>query len=150
LHAPIFDTSRVALRIRRTAAFLVDNEGVCPVETEALWGVPTDALLEQVTQHAIDHIVPGRTDKGAIQRLPIGSASRDLIAARRPASPSLRNPPAAARNRSEGSLGGPMARWATRLARKAGARSGARPLPRSSFDRVFRDRHETFARSFSY
>jgi nucleotide-binding universal stress UspA family protein len=40
--------------------------------------MPAQVLLEQAESHAVDHIVLGRTGKGAVQRLLLGSVSRDV------------------------------------------------------------------------
>jgi len=51
----------------------------CAVDSELAFGVPANALLDQASMHAVDHIVLGRTGKGAVQRLLLGSVSRDIV-----------------------------------------------------------------------
>lgn len=53
--------------------------GHCPVDSELAFGKPANALLEQVALHDVDHIVLGRTGKGAVQRLLLGSVSRQVV-----------------------------------------------------------------------
>jgi nucleotide-binding universal stress UspA family protein len=50
----------------------------CAVDSAVAFGAPASALLEQATLHDVDHIVIGRTGKGALQRLLLGSVSRDI------------------------------------------------------------------------
>ena len=51
----------------------------CPVDSELAFGVPQNVLLDRATAHAVDHIVLGRTGKGALQRFLLGSVSRDIV-----------------------------------------------------------------------
>ena len=52
--------------------------GTVPVETDIGYGNPADVLLETAAAHGCDHIVVGRTGKGAVQRLLVGSVSSAL------------------------------------------------------------------------
>jgi nucleotide-binding universal stress UspA family protein len=51
----------------------------CPVDSEVAYGPPSDALLELAATHAVDHIVLGRTGKGAVERMLLGSVSHDIV-----------------------------------------------------------------------
>lgn len=53
--------------------------GICAIESEIVCGAPASALLEQAAFHSVDHIVLGRTGKGAVQRWLLGSVSRDIV-----------------------------------------------------------------------
>lgn len=53
----------------------------CSVDSEVAVGVPARVLLDQAATHAVDHIVLGRTGKGGIARLLLGSVSRDVASA---------------------------------------------------------------------
>jgi nucleotide-binding universal stress UspA family protein len=55
------------------------HEGACQIETDLAWGPPAEALLDQARLHGADHIVLGRTGKGMVQRLLIGSVSRTVV-----------------------------------------------------------------------
>lgn len=55
-----------------------DAEGLFDVEVVS--GSPGDVLLEQVRRHAIDHIVIGHTERGALARWLLGSVSDDVLA----------------------------------------------------------------------
>lgn len=50
------------------------------IDVEVVVGSPGDVLLAQVEQHAIDHIVIGHTERGALLRWLLGSVSGDIIA----------------------------------------------------------------------
>lgn len=50
------------------------------VDLEITHGSPGDALLNQVRQHPVDHIVIGHTDRGALGRWLLGSVSEDVLA----------------------------------------------------------------------
>ncbi|WP_233840918.1 universal stress protein [Dyella sp. 2HG41-7] len=50
------------------------------VDLEITHGSPGDALLTQVRQHPIDHIVIGHTVRGALGRWLLGSVSEDVLA----------------------------------------------------------------------
>lgn len=50
------------------------------IEVDLIHGSPGDALLTQVTQHGIDHIVIGHTERGALARWLLGSTSHDVLA----------------------------------------------------------------------
>lgn len=52
--------------------------GVCAIETDIVFGAPAAALLDQAREHDVDHIVLGRTGKGAMERVLIGSVSREV------------------------------------------------------------------------
>ncbi|HEX7342093.1 MAG TPA: universal stress protein [Rhodanobacteraceae bacterium] len=49
-------------------------------DAEVVYGSPGDVLLAQVHKHAIDHIVIGHTERGALLRWLLGSVSTDIIA----------------------------------------------------------------------
>lgn len=49
-----------------------------PVESEIAFGVPAAVLLERAG-HGVDHVVLGRTGKGAVHRFLLGSVSRELV-----------------------------------------------------------------------
>lgn len=51
----------------------------CPIDSEVAYGIPTVVLLDRAARHGVDHMVLGRTGKGAMQRLLIGSVSRDIV-----------------------------------------------------------------------
>jgi nucleotide-binding universal stress UspA family protein len=50
----------------------------CAVDSEVAFGIPAKILLDQAAMHAVDHIVLGRTGKGGVARLLLGSVSRDV------------------------------------------------------------------------
>jgi nucleotide-binding universal stress UspA family protein len=50
------------------------------VDLELVHGSPGDALLTQVVQHGIDHVVIGHTERGALARWLLGSVSSDVLA----------------------------------------------------------------------
>ena len=50
----------------------------CAVDSELTFGIPAKILLDQAVAHAVDHIVMGRTGKGGVARLLLGSVSRDV------------------------------------------------------------------------
>lgn len=50
------------------------------VDLDLVHGSPGDALLSQVQQHEIDHIVIGHTERGALARWLLGSVSGDVLA----------------------------------------------------------------------
>lgn len=50
------------------------------VGVELVQGSPGDALLSYVEKHAIDHIVIGHTERGALARWLVGSTSTDVLA----------------------------------------------------------------------
>jgi len=66
-----------ALRNEITA--LSVSPGV-PLEIQMVHGSPGDALLAYVVPHAIDHIVVGHTERGALARWLVGSTSTDVLA----------------------------------------------------------------------
>jgi nucleotide-binding universal stress UspA family protein len=49
------------------------------VDTVVVYGSPGDVLLAQVAEHAIDHIVIGHTERGALARWLVGSVSNDIL-----------------------------------------------------------------------
>lgn len=51
----------------------------CPIDSEVACGLPTSVLLDRAAAHGVDHIVLGRTGKGAVRRLLLGSVSRDIV-----------------------------------------------------------------------
>lgn len=55
-------------------------QGWCPIECEVAYGIPTAVLLDRAARHGVDHLVLGRTGKGAMRRLLLGSVSRDVVA----------------------------------------------------------------------
>jgi nucleotide-binding universal stress UspA family protein len=59
-------------------AMVPDAETV--VDVELAHGSPGDVLLGQVSQHGIDHIVLGHTERGALARWLLGSVSTDVLA----------------------------------------------------------------------
>jgi nucleotide-binding universal stress UspA family protein len=50
------------------------------VDVELIHGSPGDVLLSQIDQHAIDHIVIGHTERGALARWLLGSVSENVLA----------------------------------------------------------------------
>jgi nucleotide-binding universal stress UspA family protein len=50
------------------------------MDVELVHGSPGDALLNQVQQHGIDHIVIGHNERGALARWLLGSVSGDVLA----------------------------------------------------------------------
>ena len=50
------------------------------IDLEMIPGNPGDVLLRQVKQYAIDHIVIGHTERGALARWLLGSVSTDVFA----------------------------------------------------------------------
>ena len=53
--------------------------GWCAIDREIAYGIPTAVLLDRAARHGVDHMVLGRTGKGAMQRLLLGSVSRDIV-----------------------------------------------------------------------
>lgn len=49
------------------------------IDAEVVRGSPGDVLLEQVRSHAVDHIVIGHTERGALARWLLGSVSGDVL-----------------------------------------------------------------------
>lgn len=49
-------------------------------DVELTHGSPGDVLLGQVSQHGIDHIVIGHTERGALARWLLGSVSANVLA----------------------------------------------------------------------
>jgi nucleotide-binding universal stress UspA family protein len=71
--------------IERTRETLQELHALDPdtdalVDLEITHGTPGDALLNQVRQHPIDHIVIGHTERGALGRWLLGSVSGDVLA----------------------------------------------------------------------
>lgn len=54
-------------------------DGAALIDAEVVRGSPGDALLEQVRQHGVDHIVIGHTERGALARWLLGSVSGDVL-----------------------------------------------------------------------
>jgi nucleotide-binding universal stress UspA family protein len=50
------------------------------VDVELIHGSPGDVLLSQIDQHAVDHIVIGHTERGALARWLLGSVSGNVLA----------------------------------------------------------------------
>ena len=50
------------------------------VDVELIHGSPGDVLLSQIDQHAVDHIVIGHTERGALARWLLGSVSENVLA----------------------------------------------------------------------
>lgn len=75
-------TDSATERTRETLQELraLDPETDALVDLEITHGSPGDALLNQVRQHPIDHIVIGHTDRGALGRWLLGSVSEDVLA----------------------------------------------------------------------
>lgn len=70
---------------RRAQELLDELVGVEPdakalMDIELVHGSPGDALLNQVQQHGIDHIVIGHNERGALARWLLGSVSGDVLA----------------------------------------------------------------------
>ncbi|TCV92040.1 nucleotide-binding universal stress UspA family protein [Luteibacter rhizovicinus] len=74
------DTS--AKRVRELLGELksLEPDAESLVDLEVVYGSPGDALLTQVLQNGIDHIVIGHTDRGALARWLVGSVSTDVLA----------------------------------------------------------------------
>jgi nucleotide-binding universal stress UspA family protein len=69
----------------RTHALLKDLIAMAPdaeqmVDVDVIYGSPGDVLLAQVREHAVDHVVIGHTERGALARWLIGSVSNDVLA----------------------------------------------------------------------
>jgi nucleotide-binding universal stress UspA family protein len=65
--------------LKNEIASLSVSPGV-PVEVQMVHGSPGDAILAYVTPHAIDHIVVGQTERGALARWLVGSTATDVLA----------------------------------------------------------------------
>ncbi|MET0331167.1 MAG: universal stress protein [Dyella sp.] len=50
------------------------------VDVDVTYGSPGDVLLAQVREHAVDHVVIGHTERGALARWLVGSVSNDVLA----------------------------------------------------------------------
>jgi nucleotide-binding universal stress UspA family protein len=50
-----------------------------PFDAALVHGCPGDALLAQVAEHDIDHVVIGHSERGALARWLLGSVSTDLL-----------------------------------------------------------------------
>jgi nucleotide-binding universal stress UspA family protein len=75
-------TDSATERTRETLQELhaLDPDTDALVDLEITHGSPGDALLNQVRQHPIDHIVIGHTERGALGRWLLGSVSSDVLA----------------------------------------------------------------------
>ena len=51
----------------------------CPVESELAFGIPAAVVLDRAAGCGADHIVLGRTGKGAVQRFLLGCVSREVV-----------------------------------------------------------------------
>lgn len=58
----------------------LDSDTDVLVDLEVTHGSPGDVLLGQISQHPIDHIVIGHTERGALGRWLLGSVSADVLA----------------------------------------------------------------------
>lgn len=70
---------------RRAQELLDELTAIVPdatalVDVELIHGSPGDVLLSQVDQHAVDHIVIGHTERGALARWLLGSVSENVLA----------------------------------------------------------------------
>jgi len=70
---------------RRAQELLDELAAIVPdaatlVDVELIHGSPGDVLLSQVDQHAVDHIVIGHTERGALARWLLGSVSENVLA----------------------------------------------------------------------
>jgi nucleotide-binding universal stress UspA family protein len=50
------------------------------IDVELVHGSPGDVLLSQIETHAIDHLVIGHTERGALARWLLGSVSANVLA----------------------------------------------------------------------
>ncbi len=73
-----FGTRRVRALLAELTAIMPDADALADVELTH--GSPGDALLSQVDQHGIDHIVIGHTERGALARWLLGSVSNQVLA----------------------------------------------------------------------
>ena len=58
----------------------MEPDAASMIDVDLVHGSPGDALLNQVQQHGIDHIVIGHTERGALARWLLGSDSGDVLA----------------------------------------------------------------------
>lgn len=70
---------------RRAQELLDELAAIVPdaaalVDVELIHGSPGDVLLSQIDQHAVDHIVIGHTERGALARWLLGSVSENVLA----------------------------------------------------------------------
>jgi nucleotide-binding universal stress UspA family protein len=68
----------------RSAALLAELTSLVPdaqalIDVDIVHGSPGDALLNQVRQHGVDHVVIGHTERGALARWLLGSVSTDIL-----------------------------------------------------------------------
>jgi nucleotide-binding universal stress UspA family protein len=68
----------------RSAALLAELTSLVPdaqalIDVDIVHGSPGDALLTQVSQHGVDHVVIGHTERGALARWLLGSVSTDIL-----------------------------------------------------------------------
>ncbi|MBB3227875.1 nucleotide-binding universal stress UspA family protein [Luteibacter sp. Sphag1AF] len=74
------DTSEKRVRELMAELTSIEPDAALLVDLDIVHGSPGDALLTQVTQNGIDHIVIGHTDRGALARWLLGSVSTDVLA----------------------------------------------------------------------
>jgi nucleotide-binding universal stress UspA family protein len=68
----------------RSAALLAELTRLVPdaqalIDVDIVHGSPGDALLNQVRQYGVDHVVIGHTERGALARWLLGSVSTDIL-----------------------------------------------------------------------
>ena len=68
----------------RSAALLAELTHLVPdaqalIDVDIVHGSPGDALLNQVRQYGVDHVVIGHTERGALARWLLGSVSTDIL-----------------------------------------------------------------------
>jgi nucleotide-binding universal stress UspA family protein len=68
----------------RSTALLAELTRLVPdaqalIDVDIVHGSPGDALLNQVRQHGVDHVVIGHTERGALARWLLGSVSTDIL-----------------------------------------------------------------------
>ena len=75
-------TDASSQRAREMLDVLKDGAGDMAgrVDTELVYGSPGDALMAQVDQHGIDHVLIGHTGHGSLARWLLGSVSDDIVA----------------------------------------------------------------------
>ena|ERR1700754_2151113 len=68
----------------RSAELLAELTSLVPdaqalIDIDIVHGSPGDALLTQVRQHGVDHVVIGHTERGTLARWLLGSVSTDIL-----------------------------------------------------------------------